>query len=297
MSEQFVAQIHSLRDRASVMLEMIKFQHTVFALPFAVMSAALATAANGSLAWRPYFWIVVSMVTARSAAMAFNRLVDRDIDRNNPRTARRALPLGLVTPTQVALFTMACAGLFLFAAYQLNHLAFILSPVALTVVLGYSFTKRFTWLSHWVLGFALAIAPVGAWIAIAGAFAPAPLLLAAAVALWTAGFDIIYSCQDAEFDRRTGLHSAPQRFGLGRALQLSSLCHLLMVACLAALAWAAPLGMIYGTGVVGTAILLVYEHRLVRPNDLSRVDAAFFTANGLISLGLMVFTVVDLALR
>jgi 4-hydroxybenzoate polyprenyltransferase len=286
----------SWRERIAVMLEMIKFQHTLFALPFAIMSAALATARSARAPWSAYFWILVAMVTARSAAMAFNRLVDHRIDAENPRTAQRALPLGLVTPQQVFLFTLACIVLFLAAAWQLNRLAFSLAPVALVVIFLYSYTKRFTWASHWVLGFALAIAPVGAWIAVAGRLGVPSLLLAGAVTTWTAGFDIIYSCQDYEFDSRKGLHSVPQRFGIERALQFSSLCHVAMVACLAALVPLATLGPVFSLGVGLTALMLVYEHRLVRPTDLSRVDAAFFTTNGLISLGLMLFLLADLVL-
>ncbi|MDQ2730336.1 MAG: putative 4-hydroxybenzoate polyprenyltransferase [Armatimonadota bacterium] len=283
-------------SRLGVILEMIKFQHTVFALPFAVMSAALATSRTPDVSPWVYFWILVAMVGARSSAMAFNRLVDREIDAENPRTAQRALPLGLVTPAQTALFTAGSALLFLFAAYRLNGLAFALSPVALLIILGYSYTKRFTWASHWVLGFALAIAPVGAWIAVTGQFAVPPLLLAAAVACWTAGFDIIYSCQDVDFDSEKNLFSVPRRFGVARALQLSSLFHAIMVLCLAILIPAASLGWVYGAGVAAAAGLLVYEHSLVKPGDLSRVDAAFFTTNGLVSIGLMVFLLADVGL-
>jgi len=289
--------LRRILTRIGILLEMIKFQHTVFALPFAAMSAALAVRCAGGAPITTYLWIVVAMVAARSAAMAFNRLVDREIDAANPRTAARALPLGLVTPRQVGIFTGVCAGIFFIAARALNPLAFALAPLALVIILGYSFTKRFTFYSHWVLGLALAIAPVGAWIAVAGSFALPPILLAVAVACWTAGFDIIYSCQDTEFDANTGLHSVPQQFGVSRALQISSLCHAGMVACLVLLMQAAGLGPVFGFGVVCTAVLLVYEHRLVQPDDLSRVDAAFFTTNGLISLGLMICLLLDLAIR
>ena len=283
--------------RLGVVLEMIKFQHTFFALPFAAMSAALAAAQRSEIPWGAYGWILVAMVSARSSAMAFNRLVDRDIDRLNPRTSRRALPLGLVTSRQVALFTLVCALVFMGSAYALNPLAFRLSPLALAIILGYSYTKRFTWLSHWVLGISLAIAPVGAWIAIAGTIGAPSIVLAVAVTLWTAGFDMIYACQDVDFDRQNQLHSVPKKFGVESALRLSSALHVLTVVCLATLIPLGALGFIYALGIAGTALLLIYEHRLVRPDDLSRVDAAFFTTNAAVSLGLMTFMIADLAFR
>jgi 4-hydroxybenzoate polyprenyltransferase len=276
------------------MLEMIKFQHTIFAMPFAIMSAALASTHLHGIPWRSYFWILVAMVSARSAAMAFNRLVDQDIDSLNPRTLSRALPRGLLTRGQVGWFTLISSVVFILAAYNLNTLAFALSPVALAVVLGYSFTKRVTWLSHPVLGLALGIAPVGAWVAVTGRIELPPILLSLAVLAWTAGFDIIYACQDVAFDVEHRIHSIPQRFGVARALQVSSLLHVFVVLCLAALASAASLGAIYLAGLVVVAVLLFYEHRLVRPDDLSRIDAAFFTTNGLVSIGLMVFLLLDL---
>ena len=283
--------------RIGVMLEMIKFQHTVFALPFAVMSAALATADRGSIPWRCYLWILVAMVAARSAAMAFNRLVDREIDARNPRTSQRALPQGILTPRQVGVFTAGCVAVFILASYELNPLTFALSPLALAVILGYSYTKRFTWSSHWVLGLALGIAPVGAWIAITGRFAVAPILLAGAVICWTAGFDIIYSCQDVEFDRESGLSSLPQRFGVLRSLRISSLLHSLMVVSLVGVLRVASLGPVFGVGLMCASGLLVFEHRIVRPDDLSRLDAAFFTTNSLVSIVLTLFLLIDLALR
>jgi 4-hydroxybenzoate polyprenyltransferase len=282
------------RGRLAVMLEMIKFQHTIFAMPFAIMSAALASTHLHGIPWRSYFWILVAMVSARSAAMAFNRLVDQDIDSLNPRTLSRALPRGLLTRGQVGWFTLISSVVFILAAYNLNTLAFALSPVALAVVLGYSFTKRVTWLSHPVLGLALGIAPVGAWVAVTGRIELPPILLSLAVLAWTAGFDIIYACQDVAFDVEHRIHSIPQRFGVARALQVSSLLHVFVVLCLAALASAASLGAIYLAGLVVVAVLLFYEHRLVRPDDLSRIDAAFFTTNGLVSIGLMVFLLLDL---
>jgi 4-hydroxybenzoate polyprenyltransferase len=242
-------------------------------------------------------WIVVAMIGARSAAMSFNRLIDRHIDACNPRTAQRALPAGLLSTQFVAGFALLASALLVFAAYQLNPLAFRLSPVALAVLFVYSYTKRFTVFSHLVLGFCLGMAPAAAWIAIRGTLSPSILLLTAAVTLWTAGFDILYACQDVDFDRRTGLHSVPQRWGVARALQVSAAMHALMVLLLVALARAEQLGWISLLGVGVTAALLVYEHRLVKPFDLSRLNAAFFNINGWIGILLMLFWGVDIVAR
>jgi 4-hydroxybenzoate polyprenyltransferase len=274
-----------------LILEMIKFEHTLFALPFALMSMMLA--ADGLPAGRTIGWILVAMVGARSCAMAFNRLVDQEFDRLNPRTAGRALPAGLLKRSQVWVFTVVTGGLLVLAAWQLNPLALALSPVALAVICGYSFTKRFTDWSHLVLGLALAIAPVGAWIAVRGEFGWPSLVLAAAVTLWVAGFDVIYACQDVGFDRRIGLHSLPQRFGIGPALWISRALHLCMVSLLVALYCVADLHLAYLIGVAVVAALLAYEQSLVKPHDLSRVNAAFFTLNGFVSVGLLLFTAVD----
>ena len=282
-----------------IILEMIKFEHTVFALPFAVMSAFFA--AGG---WPPgptLGWILLAMVGARSCAMAFNRLIDAPIDAENPRTASRAIPAGLVSKKAVALFTAVSAALLVFAAFRLNPLAFALSPVALIVIMGYSFTKRFTTLAHLWLGFALAIAPVGAWIAVRGRFDVLPLWLAGVVTLWVAGFDIIYACQDVEFDRRKRLFSIPSRFGVRAALWISAAFHAAMLVGLALVPmWTPRYGFTLGTpyllGVLAVGGLLAYEHAIVRPNDLSRVNAAFFTLNGAVSLVLMVVGVVDVVL-
>jgi 4-hydroxybenzoate polyprenyltransferase len=274
-----------------LILEMIKFEHTLFALPFALMSMMLA--ADGLPAGRTIGWILVAMVGARSCAMAFNRLVDQEFDRLNPRTAGRALPAGLLKRSQVWVFTVVTGGLLVLAAWQLNPLALALSPVALAVICGYSFTKRFTDWSHLVLGLALAIAPVGAWIAVRGEFGWPSLVLAAAVTLWVAGFDVIYACQDVDFDRRIGLHSLPQRFGIGPALWISRALHLCMVSLLVALYCVADLHLAYLIGVAVVAALLAYEQSLVKPHDLSRVNAAFFTLNGFVSVGLLLFTAVD----
>lgn len=276
------------------MLEMIKLEHTLFALPFAFLGALLA--AGGWPSWRKVGWVVVAMVGARSAAMGFNRLVDRRIDAANPRTSGRALPAGRVTPGGVALFVAASAGLLVLAAWRLNPLALALSPVALAVILGYSFTKRFTWLSHLALGTALAGAPLGAWIAIRGEVAATPLLLAGAVVLWVAGFDVLYALQDVDFDRSSGLFSIPARFGVSAALWLSALMHAFMLALLALLpgVYGTGLGLGYWLGWAGCCGLIAYQHWIVRPGDLSRLDAAFFQANGALALWLFATTALDI---
>ena len=265
-----------------VTLEMIKIEHTLFALPFAFLGAVAAARGIPS-AWT-IFWIAVAMVGARSAAMAFNRLVDRKYDAENPRTASRALPAGLVSVGYVRAFTIASIALFVLAAAMLNSLALALSPVALASVLGYSYTKRFTPLAHLALGWALSIAPAGAWVAVRGDLTLEPVLLSAAVMLWTAGFDILYACQDAAFDRLAGLFSIPSRFGVATALWIARGLHVLMFAMLVwfyALSNSGWLGM---AGIAGTAGLLVYQHAIVRADDLSRLDAAFFTTNAFVSV-------------
>ena len=267
--------------------EMIKIEHTLFALPFAFLGAVLA--ANGLPTLRQIGWIIVAMVGARSAAMAFNRLADRKIDARNPRTAMRALPSGALSVGFVWLFTIVSALLFLLAAAMLNRLTLILSPIALASVLLYSFTKRWTQLSHIVLGWCLSIAPTGAWIAVRGQIgSPLPLLLSLVVLLWTAGFDVLYACQDYEFDRTEQLHSIPARFGIERALWISRGLHAIAFLSLMWLYRLSSLGPLALAGVVVTGVLLVYQHRLVRANDLSRLNAAFFTTNAFVSLILLV---------
>ena len=280
----------SLGARLRLVLEMIKFEHTLFALPFAFLGMILA--AGGWPSWRTVFWIVVAMVGARSAAMAFNRLADREIDARNPRTAGRALPAGRLTARFVTAFVLASAALLVVAAWRLNPLAFALSPVALAVVFLYSYTKRFTALCHLVLGLALSAAPLGAWIAVRGDVAWTPVILGVAVLCWVAGFDILYALQDREFDREAGLHSIPARFGVVGALWISGILHVAMLGLLVALPLLYPpdLGLPYGIGVVGCALLLAYQHWIVRPSDLSRLNAAFFTANGLLSVWLLLAT-------
>jgi 4-hydroxybenzoate polyprenyltransferase len=281
-----------LLTKLSVIFADIKFQHTVFALPFAVMSAFIA--AEGMPEAIKLMWIVVCMVGARSAAMAFNRIADARFDLVNPRTEERALPSGRVDVKNYWLFLIASSALFVFAAGMLNNLALYLSPVALGIVFFYSMTKRFTAYSHFWLGLAISIAPVGAWIAIREEISFVSLLLGAAVVFWLIGFDIIYSCMDIEFDRVNDLNSIPQKFGIEIALRIASGSHGLMIFLLLALIQPVnELGILYVTGVVIVAGLLVYEHSLVRPDDLSEINMAFFNVNGVVSVGLMVFVVID----
>ena len=272
---------------------MIRFSHTVFALPFALASAALA--AREGFRWAQVGWIVVAMVGARSAAMGFNRLADQAIDARNPRTAGRELPRGVLQRREVwALVALSTAALVL-AAAMLGPLCLALSPVALAIVFGYSYTKRFTALSHVVLGLALAIAPVGAWLAIRGSFSPVAVALGLAVLFWVAGFDTIYSCQDAEFDRAARLHSLPARIGVRKALLAARAFHVAAIGFLLAVYPLARVHPLYFAGVAGIAALLAYEHSLVGADDLSRVDAAFFTLNGWISVGYLVVTLAAIA--
>lgn len=278
--------------KLKIILEMIKFEHTVFALPFAVMSAFIA--AEGFPPLPKLGWILVAMVGARSCAMAFNRLADAEIDRKNPRTAMRAIPAGLITKGTVWSFTIVSAGLLIFAAWRLNPLAFVLSPVALIVVMGYSYTKRFTALSHFWLGLALSISPIGAWIAIHGNFALPPIILCLVVLLWTAGFDIIYACQDVSFDRKHGLRSIPAKIGIRWALWLSSALHVIAVLLLLGIPLLVELGLFYYIGVGIVVLIFIYEHAILKPTDLSRVNLAFFTLNGMISLVLMVLSIADI---
>jgi 4-hydroxybenzoate polyprenyltransferase len=281
-------------------LEMIKIEHSVFALPFAMvgmMGGSMAKTGSPWPGWAAFGWIVLAMVSCRSAAMAFNRIVDRDIDALNPRTATRAIPAGVIGLRSAHLYFAASVGLFVLAAAMLNPLTLALSPVALLVTLGYSWTKRFTPLCHLVLGLSLGIAPAAAWIAVTGSLDPPVLFLTAAVALWTAGFDVIYALQDDGFDRDHGLRSLPQTLGCARALAVSRVFHVLAVASLGAFAWATPLGWLSWAGVGFAAAMLAYEQSLVRPNDLSRVGMAFFTLNGYVSIGFFAFVLADLLAR
>jgi len=271
---------------------MIKWEHSIFALPFALCGAMLA--ARGLPTWHQLAWIIVAMVSARSAAMAFNRLADASIDAANPRTAARALPVGLLSSGFVAMFVIVACGVFVLAAAQLNRLTLWLSPVALAVVLLYSYTKRLTRWSHLFLGFALGIAPAAAWIAVRGSLDARILLLTAAVTFWVGGFDVIYACQDFEFDREHGLHSVPRHLGIHRALWVARIFHLLMLGLLIALVFCFGLGKLAVAGVIAVAGLLAYEHSLVRHDDLSKLNAAFFTMNGVISVVFFAFVAADL---
>jgi 4-hydroxybenzoate polyprenyltransferase len=277
--------------KIKIILEMIKFEHTIFALPFAFTAALMA--ANGLPSGRQIFWIIAAMVGARSAAMGFNRWADRKIDAANPRTRTRALPLGLVSPVQVMVFTTVASALLLVAAYELNSLAFYLSPIALGAVFFYSYTKRFTFLSHAFLGLAIAGAPLGAWIAVAGRLDGPALVLGAAVLFWLLGFDVLYALQDMDFDRKTGLHSIPQRFGVRNSLLIARVSHALTILALFWLSLLLPLNRYYIAGVIIALCLIVYEHALVRENDLSKLNMAFFNMNGYISVTVFVFTLCD----
>ena len=264
------------------LLDAIKFEHTVFALPFAYVAMVLA--ADGWPGWRILLWVTLAMAGARTLAMAVNRLADRFIDAANPRTARRHLPAGLLTPAQVAGAAATAGALLLLSAYMLNPLCLALAPLAVLFLVGYSYTKRFTWLSHWILGFTDGIAAAGGWIAVRGAFAPPVYVLWFALTVWIAGFDLIYACQDVEFDRGHRLHSVPARFGIPAALTTARVCHGLTIAAFALLGWMMGLGWLYWLGVAVVAGLLVYEHSLVSPGDLSRLDVAFFNVNGYIAV-------------
>ncbi len=282
---------HNLR----VTLEMIKWEHSIFALPFALCGAMLA--AGGVPAWHQLAWIIVAMISARSAAMAFNRVADAAIDAANPRTQTRALPTGTLTPSFVTTFVAVSCVVFVLAASRLNHLTLILSPLALAIVLLYSYTKRFTRWSHLVLGFALGTAPAAAWIAVRASLDPRILLLTAAVTFWVGGFDVLYACQDFDFDREAGLHSLPRYFGIRAALVISRLFHVVMLLLLIALVITFGLGKFAIAGIVAVAILLAYEHSLVSSHDLSKLNAAFFTMNGVISVVFFVFLAADLLVR
>ncbi|OGB92221.1 MAG: 4-hydroxybenzoate octaprenyltransferase [candidate division NC10 bacterium RBG_16_65_8] len=273
-------------------LEMIRFSHTVFALPFAFMGAILAAA--GLPPWGTLGWILVAMVGARSGAMGMNRIADRHLDALNPRTRERALPQGRIALGGVVVFVVASFGIFLLAAWMLNPLCFALAPVAVLVVCGYSYTKRFTAGSHLVLGLSLALAPIGAWIAVTGSVALPALILGMGVLFWVAGFDILYAFMDIEFDRRTGLFSIPARFGMTMALVVAGIFHTLTIGFLALLMPLFGLGPIYGLGLACAAGLLLYEHLLVHRHGLAKLNMAFFNVNGVLGIGMFLATVGDL---
>ncbi len=283
--------LHNLR----VTLEMIKWEHSIFALPFALCGAMLA--AGGWPPLHQLLWIIVAMIAARSSAMAFNRWADAAIDAANPRTSTRALPAGHLSPAFVVTFVVISSAVFVLAASQLNRLTLLLSPVALAVLLLYSYTKRVTRWSHLVLGFALGIAPSAAWIAVRGSLDPRILLLTAAVTFWVGGFDVLYACQDYDFDRSAGLHSLPRYIGIPGSLWIARIFHLIMIGFLVALLLTFGLGKIAALGILAVILLLLYEHSLVKADDLSKLNAAFFTMNGVISVLFFVFVAADLLIR
>lgn len=290
-----MAEASSIAGNLRTTLEMIKWEHSVFALPFALTGAMLA--ARGVPPLRILFWIIVCMVAARSAAMAFNRWADAEIDRHNPRTAMRAIPAGLLSRNFTAGFTIIAVIVFIFAASRLNRMTLLLSPVALVIILGYSYAKRWTRWSHLVLGLALGIAPSAAWIAVRGSLDPRILVLTLAVLFWVAGFDVLYACQDYEHDVRVSLNSIPQAFGLDTAFWIARFMHLCMLGLLAAVVFLFSLSWISGLGLMAVAAMLLYEHWIVSPRDLRRMNAAFFTVNGIISFVFFVAVAIDLVRR
>jgi 4-hydroxybenzoate polyprenyltransferase len=275
-----------------ILLDNVKFEHTIFALPFAYLGMALA--AGGLPTWGQASWVTLAMAGARTLAMSLNRVIDAESDARNPRTAGRPIPRGLLSGRSVWLLAAASLVVMLISAWQLNPLCLALSPLAIIVLVVYPYTKRFTWLSHAVLGLADGIAPVGGWIAVTGSFAPEAILLGGVVAAWVGGFDLIYACQDVDFDRREGLYSVPARFGIPAALTLSVWTHVAGAALLAAVGWLMGLSWPFWAGWLITCGLLVYEHRLVKPDDLSRLDVAFFNINGYIAVVVFVFTLASL---
>lgn len=276
-------------------LEMIKFEHTIFALPFAYLGMVLA--ARGWPTWHQFIWITIAMAAARTLAMSVNRLADRHLDARNPRTANRPLPRGLISPRTVLAYAVLSAIILTIAAWQLTPLTLMLLPGALIFLVGYAYTKRFTWLSHWILGFTDGLAAPGAWAAVRNALEPPAFLLLGAITFWIAGFDLIYACQDVEFDRRENLYAVPARFGVATALRWSRICHVLTVILLAAVGASLGLGWAYWLGLLIVAALLAYEHSLVSPLDLSKVDLAFFNVNGIISVTIFVATILALILN
>jgi 4-hydroxybenzoate polyprenyltransferase len=298
IAESSQSQSSEPKPRASVRdyLELVKFPHTVFALPFALAAMLVASRdlPHNLPSLRIIGWILLAMVGARTAAMGFNRIVDRHIDAQNPRTKNREIPAGKVSVAQASILVMVSAALFVYAAYSLNTLAFALSLPTLAVLFFYSFCKRFTSLAHFVLGLCLGIAPAGAWVAVRGVLEPAPVVLAAAVMFWVAGFDVIYATLDAEFDQKAGIHSLVQKWGIKRSLLAAKAFHVVFIALLALFGYLAALGTIYHVGVALVTLFLVYEHALVDPTDLRRVNAAFFNVNGVISVFFLLVIAVDI---
>ncbi len=279
--------------KVGLLLELVKFEHTIFALPFAYLGMVLA--AKGWPTLEEFVWVTVAMAAARTVAFAVNRAADRFYDSRNPRTANRPIPRGAMSASTAWGVAAVAGAVLAFSAFELNDLCFKLFPLALVFLVGYSYTKRFTWLSHWVLGFTDGMAPVGAWIAVRPTLTnPVPWLLLAAVTFWIAGFDLIYACQDAEFDRKMGLHSLPARFGIGAALLWAKMCHLLTIILLGAAGRVAGLGVLYWIGLVAAAAMLAYENSIVKPDDLSRVNLAFFTMNGYVSITIFVAAILGM---
>ncbi len=279
--------------KVGLLLELVKFEHTIFALPFAYLGMVLA--AKGWPTLEEFVWVTVAMAAARTVAFAVNRAADRFYDSRNPRTANRPIPRGAMSASTAWGVAAVAGAVLAFSAFELNDLCFKLFPLALVFLVGYSYTKRFTWLSHWVLGFTDGMAPVGAWIAVRPTLTnPVPWLLLAAVTFWIAGFDLIYACQDAEFDRKMGLHSLPARFGIGAALLWAKMCHLLTIILLGTAGRVAGLGVLYWIGLVAAAAMLAYENSIVKPDDLSRVNLAFFTMNGYVSITIFVAAILGM---
>ncbi|GAK06647.1 UbiA-like polyprenyltransferase [Geomicrobium sp. JCM 19038] len=284
--------------KLKVILEMIKFEHTVFALPFAFLGAILGSfVENGAwpTLWQ-WIWITVAMVGARSAAMSLNRVIDAVIDKRNPRTKDRAIPAGLLSYTEVTIFIVVSFAMLFIAAFQLNILAVYLLPLAVFFLVLYSYTKRFTWACHFILGMTIALAPLGGWVGATGTISPVAILLFLVVMFWTAGFDIIYATQDADYDRKNGLHSVPARFGIKKALMIARGSHVISIIALVLLSLTSPLGWIFFLGAMICAGIMIYEHSLVSHNDLSKVNVAFFTMNGIISMLMLAFTIGDFML-
>jgi 4-hydroxybenzoate polyprenyltransferase len=295
------SKIPNLKSKILSYASLVRFSHTIFAMPFAMASLALAWPKH-PVTWRALFWIIVAMIGARTAAMAFNRIADRKFDALNPRTQSWELPRGTVKLSEAIALTVLASSVFIYAALQLSWICFLLSPVALAIVFFYSLTKRFTWTAHFFLGLALSIAPIGAWLAVAGSIVTfaelaTPLLLGLAVLFWLAGFDVIYSLQDREFDQKEGLHSIPVRFGVAGALRLSSCFHVATVVFLALTGLSAKTRIFYWIGFAAVAVVLFWEHRIVSPKDLSRINKAFFDYNAYVSIGYFFTTVADVVLR
>ncbi len=277
-----------LMERIRILLDNIRFEHTIFALPFAYLGMVLA--ARGLPTFWQFFWITVAMASARTLAMSLNRLIDWEIDSGNPRTSGRPLPTGRLSPREVLLFSIVSLFLFVFAAFLLNELCVRLLPIAVVILVGYSYTKRFTWMSHYILGIADGIAPVGGWVAVTGTLSLEPVILGLAVALWIAGFDLIYACQDVDFDRANSLYSVPALFGIQAALTWAGITHLLTIVLLAMLGVISALGWPYWVGLTIASGLILYEHSLVKADDLSKLNIAFFNVNGYVAVIMFVFT-------